>query len=195
MADATCSIPGCDGPVIARGWCGRCYARWRRNGDPTLRQAADAAERRFWAKVDKHGPIPEYRPDLGPCWLWTAFINPKGYGQFYLGRPMHAHRAAWMLFVGPIPDGMVPDHLCRVRHCVKAIPDEYGPAHLEVVTGLENALRGTVGWVGRWKTHCPQGHPYDEANTYRSPRNRRICRTCQQKASREYERRKRAQRG
>lgn len=194
MADATCSIPGCDGTVIARGWCGKCYARWRRNGDPTLIHAADAVERRFWAKVNKNGPVPEYRPDLGPCWLWTVYLRPNGYGAFrWQGHGQHAHRCAYELLVGPIPEGMVPDHLCRVPACVKAIANEQGPAHLEIVTPLENARRGTAGWVNRAKTHCPQGHPYDEANTYRSPSGRRVCRACQRKASRESKRRTRAQ--
>src|SRR6185312_13183624 len=86
------------------------------------RPAQDWKER-FWAKVDKDGPEPEHRPDLGPCWLWTTgrFSGAVGgYGQFWRceGQNLHAHRVAYELLVGPIPYGLHLDHLCRVRHCV-----------------------------------------------------------------------------
>lgn len=131
-------------------------------------------EERFWAKVNQHGPIPEYAPHLGPCWLWTAARDTGGYGQFGVDanrKARNAHRYAYMLLVGPIPEGYEIDHLCRVRHCVN-------PAHLEAVTPTENKRRSGSGAFHARKTHCPAGHPYDEANTYISPLGHRHCRIC-----------------
>lgn len=112
---------------------------------------------RFWAKVTI----------TDSCWLWHR-PDAYGYGAFTIRRGMivKAHRFAYELFVGPIPDGLDLDHLCRVRHCVN-------PAHLEPVTRRENALRG-VGptAVNARKSHCIHGHPLTEGQ------GRRICRTC-----------------
>lgn len=135
-----------------------------------------SAAERFWAKVDLDGPIPPHRPELGPCWVWTAKRTDKGYGQFHLeGRLQVAHRAAWHLADRTVPDGLVLDHLCRNRACVRV-------SHHEPVTQRINLLRG-VGVTARnaSRTHCPQRHPYDEANTLRSVsrgRRGRRCRTC-----------------
>lgn len=116
--------------------------------------------------------------DDSPCWLWTAARGGKGskdqqYGKFYVnGKLESAHRVAYWLFVGPIPDGLHIDHLCRNRQCVN-------PAHLEPVTQIVNTLRG-VGFTATNArvTHCPQGHEYDVANTYRPPKGGRGCRKC-----------------
>jgi hypothetical protein len=84
----------------------------------------------------------------------------------------------WELLVGPLPGwpgGLIPDHLCRVSNCVKVIADETGPAHLELVTQRENMRRGIKGEL---TTHCPWGHPYDEANTYVDKNGHRNCRAC-----------------
>jgi HNH endonuclease len=143
------------------------------------------AEERFWAKVDKNGPIPEYRPELGPCWPWTGAKTDRGYGETWDGRVLYAHRFAYELLVGPIPDGLEPDHLCRVRHCVKAIADQHGPAHLEVVTHRENLLRGESPAAQQARrTHCPQGHPYDAENTSRW-NGHRYCLACRRERDRQ----------
>jgi hypothetical protein len=177
MAERICLTPGCErpiGPHGARGLCPSCYSRSRRPVPPTL-------EERFWAKVDKRGPVPEYRPDLGPCWIWTAWVTEQGYGRFTLPgrRKRPAHRVAWQWLVGPIPDDLPLDHLCRVHSCLKVIEDESGPAHLEPVTNRENILRGHYGAL---TTHCPAGHPYDGANTYWGRTEfgnpTRACRAC-----------------
>ena len=133
---------------------------------------------RFWSKVDKNGPVPSHRPDLGPCWIWTAG-KCNGYGHFYDGAKMRiAHRYSLELAGITAPDGYEPDHLCRVRACVR-------PSHLEMVTHAENIRRGLTGKVNHRnavKTHCPHGHPYDESNTgpSRQPDGsvKRRCRTC-----------------
>ena len=114
--------------------------------------------------------IPE--PNTG-CWLWTASTRRGGYGGFWSGgKTVRAHRYAYERWVGPIPDGLELDHLCRNPTCVN-------PDHLEPVTHRENTLRGeTIAAANAAKTHCPQGHPYDERNTYVYPNGRRNCRTC-----------------
>jgi HNH endonuclease len=183
MAKRTCSFPGCDEKHYGRGLCDTHYARWRRTGSTEL-PPPRSPEGRFWAKVNKQGPIPECRPDLGPCWLWTAGHNSGGYGRFYPIRNhgVGAHRFAYESLVGLIPEGLQIDHLCRVPACVKAIADEDGPAHLEVVTSRINTNRGNGAAAVRAfharRTHCKHGHPFDEANTWRDKQGSRHCRTC-----------------
>src|SRR5688500_12459342 len=99
------------------------------------------------------------------CWLWQGPINRKGYGTFQIKTPLgnwqpeYAHRVAYGLYKGPIPFGLSIDHLCSNRSCVN-------PEHLEAVTQQVNLLRGkTLQARNLAKTHCPKGHPYDEANT------------------------------
>lgn len=123
-------------------------------------------------------------PDV--CWPWPL-SRDKGYGLTWVaGKLVKAHRAAYELLVGPIPPGLQIDHLCRNRACVN-------PSHMEPVTQHVNILRG-VGFaaVNAIKTHCPQGHPYDETNTKISKKGRRHCRTCLRKQ--EAKRRQRADR-
>jgi hypothetical protein len=121
----------------------------------------------FWAKVDT----------TGDCWEWTASRHPSGYGQIAWrtdgkSLPRRAHRVAWELLVGSIPDGMELDHLCRNPACVN-------PDHLEVVTHRENMRRGMgVFGINARKTHCNSGHRLDEDNTIREPGGTRRCRTC-----------------
>lgn len=130
-------------------------------------------DERFWAKVNRDGPV---HPTLGTaCWLWTAYIRPNGYGAFM---PVehecrYAHRFAFALVKGEIPPGLQLDHLCRVRHCVN-------PAHLEAVTLQENLLRSplTLQSIHLSRTHCPQGHPYSGDNLYTDRNGGRACRTC-----------------
>lgn len=131
---------------------------------------------RFLAKVDKHGPVPERRPDLGRCWTWKPLGSTHGYGQFTAhGKTRLAHRAAYELFVDPIPPGLTIDHLCFVRECVN-------PAHLEAVTLAENLRRARAWEHGaafqREKTHCPAGHPYSGDNLRICKDGKRACRAC-----------------
>jgi hypothetical protein len=131
-------------------------------------------EERFWEKVNKDGPLPPDRPDLGPCWLWTRGKNGEGYGTFRIGDSARsAHLVAYEWEYGPIPEGLQADHLCRVHACVR-------PSHLEAVTQQLNILRG-VGLAAKQarQTHCMRGHPFDEINTGRTKRGQRYCKQCQ----------------
>lgn len=75
---------------------------------------------RFWRLVDKHGPIPSHCPELGPCWLWTRKPNCRGYGRFGVGgRVFMAHRVAYVVGTGGIPDGLLILHRCDVRLCCR----------------------------------------------------------------------------
>lgn len=127
--------------------------------------ASDIA--RFWSNVDKAAE--------NGCWEWTGTVGLSGYARFQsrtTGGRRYAHRVAWEIVRGQIPEGLQIDHLCRNRRCVN-------PEHLEPVTQRTNVLRG-VGPSAKQarQTHCLKGHPFDEVNTYRDPRGRRKCRRC-----------------
>ena len=101
------------------------------------------------------------------CWTWLGELDKDGYGTIRIGKKHHrVPRLVYELERGPIAPGQQLDHLCRVRHCVN-------PDHLEQVSQAENLRRGFA-----CITHCPSGHPYDEANTYVTPAGARQCRTC-----------------
>lgn len=102
-------------------------------------------QERFWSKVEK----------TETCWNWTCPPTTAGYGQFqdYSHHMVLAHRWAYENLVGPIPEGLVIDHLCRNRMCVN-------PAHLEPVTIKENNRRGagSGGDLNPHKGFCSRGH-------------------------------------
>jgi len=132
-------VDGCERRNYAKTFCELHYKRWRKHGHPGISLFHAPAEERFWLYISKQGSIPEYRPELGPCWLWTGGNDRRGYGRFSDAdqRQVLAHRFAYELLVGPIPEGLDLDHLCRVPACVN-------PAHLEPVTNAENHRRGAM---------------------------------------------------
>lgn len=133
----------------------------------------------------------------GPCWLWLGKSrrgrNRQYGGVKFNGKTYAAHRFVYELLVGPIPDGLTLDHLCRVPLCVN-------PDHLEPVTQIENMKRGVVrkypGKPNLRKTHCPRGHPYSGENLRITKRGYRCCRTCENAAclARYHERKRHAAR-
>lgn len=117
---------------------------------------------RFFSKVEI----------TGFCWNWKAGLS-HGYGAYWHeGRKVRAHTYCYELLVGPAPEGLQPDHLCRNTRCVN-------PDHIEWVTQAENNHRAFGGsFLNSQKTRCPQGHEYDEDNTYVNAKGSRICRQC-----------------
>ncbi len=112
------------------------------------------------------------------CWNCTAWKNAKGYALIMVYSPglrfqVFAHRAAWTIQNGPIPEGLVIDHLCKNRACVNT-------SHMEVVTLKENTLRGTGPTaINARRATCKAGHPYSEATLLTVTKNdRRRCRIC-----------------
>lgn len=118
-------------------------------------------------------------PNSG-CWLWAGSTNNPGYGHFrYGGKLRLAHRVSYEALIGPIPDGLVLDHLCRVPCCVN-------PLHLEPVTQKVNCERGMASYAASKrhssKTHCKNGHPLSVENVRIWIRfgkySSRVCKAC-----------------
>lgn len=136
---------------------------------------------RFWAKVERVD-------NPGGCWIWHGALNRHGYGVLAMSRShqprnMLAHRVAWVILHGPIPDGMLCLHRCDVPACVNS------ETHLFLGTQSDNmtdAARKGRNAMQRWPdrhprgagSSCPHGHPYSEANLYVTTRGGRRCRAC-----------------
>lgn len=124
--------------------------------------------------------------DARGCWPWLGHRQPNGYGAFTIRieRGTHgrmvcwlAHRLSYSIAKGEIPRGLTLDHLCRNRACVN-------PDHLEAVPIRVNNLRGSgFAAINAVKTHCPNGHPYDERNTSVDDGSRK-CRRCKRERAR-----------
>lgn len=115
------------------------------------------------------------KPGPGGCQLWIARVTRKGYGDLWWdGRQVHAHRLAYQLYAGPIPDGFHIHHTCEVRACIN-------PDHLTPVSPREHAYLHPEN-AQRAKTHCANGHEFTAANTYvytgRKHWTHRMCRAC-----------------
>lgn len=169
-----CEIEGCNKPHFGRGWCNMHWSRWRKHGDPSVTMTPNlvvgTAKGRFYSKVAL--------PNENGCMLWLGARTPNGYGQLTVGgKRVSAHRMAYELMVGPIPEGLEIDHVkargCKSRSCCAI-------EHLDLVTKAENIRRGDAGVNNAVKSHCPSGHPYSESNTYVLPSrpNARYCRAC-----------------
>lgn len=137
-----------------------------------MSRPATPPEERFWPRVDVGSG--------GGCWRWCGGRGTHGYGVLAEGATgQHlAHRFVYELCVGPIPDGLTIDHLCRDGMCVN-------PLHMILTTNVANVMDGvSPAAVNARKTHCLRGHPLSGANLQVNPRGERICRTCRREAMR-----------
>lgn len=176
---ALCLDCGTDS-VAARGRCRRCYRRHRYH----LIKAGAFVKIAPARRPLRDRLLEKTTPGYGGCVIWTATHNDRGYGQINdSGKMVYAHRVAYTLFTGPIPDGMVVDHTCHNgdascpggpeclhRRCIN-------PHHLEAITSEENIRRSEASALN-W-TRCVNGHSFDEANTYIRPdTGSRQCKQC-----------------
>lgn len=122
----------------------------------------ERSRRKFWTRVEK----------TDGCWQWRGSVTGYGYGQYGHGLPgltMRVHKLAWEAQNGPVPVGLVLDHLCRNRLCVR-------PDHLQAVPNRVNVLRGEgLSAVNARKRHCRRGHPFSD----RDADGRRRCEQCE----------------
>lgn len=162
--NTVCSVDGCNTPVRSIGYCNAHYKRQLRWGDPLGGRRARTFAESFEIHV--------VRGD--GCWEWNGSKYITGYTKITSGRKQAlGHRWAFEHYRGPIPDGMVIDHLCRNRGCVN-------PDHMEVVTNEENLRRG-AGYAiqNGMRSACINGHEYTPENTYVEPNGVKIrCRAC-----------------
>lgn len=144
LVGTPCSQDGCtrlvDGKT-ARGLCKLHYDRFLKHGSAAY--MPPTADERFWAKVNKDGPIPAFKLELGPCWLWLAHHDRSHRPRFI--EPGSKLIWAYHYLVGKPPKGLEWDHLCANPGCVR-------PEHLQLVTRQENSRR-RVAYYAWLKQH------------------------------------------
>lgn len=152
-------------------------AEIRKDLNAALAEAKRRVMERFWAKVDQSGD----------CWIWNGSRTTKGYGTFWAERATwYAHRFAYEALIGPIPDGLVIDHLCRNPACVNA-------SHLEAVTTAENTRRGLMGF--ELTGQCRAGHDVTaEGAVLVDQRGNRRCARCSEASDSRYNAKQSAER-
>lgn len=133
-------------------------------------------------KIRKDRVWHKYEIQPNGCWFAPNKPMPSGYVRVEInGKGRALHRVYYEQFVGPIPEGLQLDHLCRTPRCVN-------PAHLEPVTPRENTMRSPIApaALNAAKTHCPQDHPYEGENLVVNVNGQRCCRICLRTAQRRH---------
>lgn len=175
-----CSECGRTAKRIIRTKCNACYERARHGRglrkwpplDPEIAalllpvpRTSQTFARRVFSYIDASGD----------CWEWTGTTDKDGYG--VIGRGvrgsgnMQAHCAVWEMLVGPIPDDLNYDHLCKNHACVN-------PAHAEIVPPAENTGRGWRAQAFKRRAVCEFGHPFDGIRHHGDGPDERYCKTC-----------------
>lgn len=165
-----CRVEGCGLPVRAQKRCALHYQRAVRSGEIQTAKRVPV-DSRFWSYVARSAT----------CWTWTGATSDQGYGVFAVRHHVQvkAHRFAFEITRGPIPAGLVLDHLCRNRSCVN-------PSHLEPVDNVENVMRGYSPQAVNARTQkCAQGHEFETKIRASSGKPRRYCRECHNAQRRE----------
>ncbi len=158
-----CGLDSCDSPYVANGLCGKHLARLTLTG--TTDNARDKSEeQKFWERVSEDHPL--------GCWVWTGAVWKGGSNRYGRFGNLRAHRWSYEHHVGPIPEGLVIDHLCRNTLCVN-------PEHLEAVTDKVNILRGiSPPALNALRDECKRGHPLSGDNLVATKSGNRQCRKC-----------------
>lgn len=130
-------------------------------------------------------------PGKGLCWEWTGALAGDYGGFRHNSKFGLAHRFSHSHYNGPIPEGFEVHHLCEFKRCVNPehIEALAHKRHVQLTGSIPGAIRASVN-ARRSKTHCPQGHEYNEENTRQDKRNNRACRVCGRERQRRYKARK-----
>lgn len=166
-----CAVTACDNNAAMK-WPndGRLYCKAHRE---SLRRNPDVSRLGYIPKNDQERLMVKIEKVNGH-WMWRGATDGDGrYGSFYYkGKNRRSHRVTYEMFIGPIPDGLVIDHKCRVTLCCN-------PDHLQVVTQYENIMLGeAIQSKNAKKTHCKRGHEFNLVNTYIMTNGGRQCRPC-----------------
>ena len=166
----------CERKAVARGLCHKDYMAWRKLHRDEVYRRGDPYDTLVAASIIT----------VKGCWEVQGYRQSEGYSRIRVGgragSDEYGHRLSWERNVGPIPDDLVVDHLCKNRACINI-------EHLELVTREENSSRNPQSQI----TECVHGHAYTPENTGRS-KGWRYCRQCNRDRVKRYNDRKKMER-
>lgn len=132
-----CSVPGCDRPFLAKGFCNAHYRKFKKYGSPTF-QAIRPPGLTLEEALRFHGWVPTPGPLQDECWIWSGLTNIAGYGRLYFeGKDYVAHRASYETWVGEVPEGLIVRHRCDSPGCMNPkhlVPGSYQDNHDDMVS-------------------------------------------------------------